>query len=122
MIINKKINDTLSEISIKSVEYGNSPESRRLYMKRMLKIFNESLSEEERIFFLSYVLDNLHYKNILIDPETMLTANNIKLRSFFLIFTVICLAEILVLFLFQKEIFFKDGFKVVESLLKFMSL
>lgn len=122
MIINKKINDTLAEITVKSIEYSNNPESKRLYMKRMLKIFNESLSEEERIFIVAYMLDNLHYKNILIDPETMLTANNIKLRSFFLIFTVICLAEILVLFLVQKEIFFKGGFKVVEDLLKFMSL
>lgn len=122
MIINRKINDTLAEISLRSIEYSNSKESKRKYFKRLLKIFNDTLSEEERIFLVSYLLDNIHYKNILIDPETMLTANNIRLRTFFLAFTVICLAEILVLFLFQKEIFFKDGFKVVESLLKFMTL
>lgn len=122
MIINKKINDTLAEITLKSIEYGNSKEAKRVYIKRLLTLFNNSLTEEERIYMVSYMIENLHYKNILIDPETMLTANNIKLRTFFLAFSIICLAEILVVFLFQKDIFFKDGFKVLESLLKFMTL
>lgn len=122
MIINKKINDALAEISAKSVSYGNSKDERRKYIRRLLNLYTKHLSEDEQIYLVSYLLENIHFKNVLIDPETMLTANNIKLRTIFVALVVGGTIEMIILFMFKKGIFFQDGFKVMESLLKFLTL
>jgi hypothetical protein len=122
VIINKKINDALAEISAKSVSYGNSKDERRKYIRRLLNLYTKHLSEDEQIYLVSYLLENIHFKNVLIDPETMLTANNIKLRTIFVALVVGGTIEMIILFMFKKGIFFQDGFKVMESLLKFLTL
>lgn len=85
MLINDTIKKTLIEIAAESVKYGNSTESQRKYIIRLLGIFNKHLNEEEKIYFIAFILDMIHYRTIATDPENVLTMHNIKFRYLFLV-------------------------------------
>lgn len=84
MIINKTIKATFEEISKEAVRFANQANPNYDLLRRLIKIYNKDLTDEERIFILYYVLEMIHYKNIIIDPETVLTMTNIRLRYYFM--------------------------------------
>lgn len=81
MIVNKSIKQTFKDIAIASELNGNTKDSSRTYLKRLLHIFNTKLTDEERILVTKYLFENLHYKNIITDPDNIIQLNNIRLRN-----------------------------------------
>lgn len=86
MRTNPRIKQTLSEIAKESVSLHNDPERQTKHIRRMVKMFDKHLSEEEKIFLVTYLMDMLHYRNLSIDPDNMLTISNIRIRTIFFVF------------------------------------
>lgn len=103
MKVNSEINKFLDEVSKASIEYSNNKEENRKYIRRLLKLFDTALSEEERIYVLSYLLYNIYFKNVVFDDDNMLRANNIKLRTITFIFILCCAFMVLTALLFHAN-------------------
>jgi hypothetical protein len=97
MKVNPKIKETLDEIAKETINHFNSDKAfHAVKIRKLYRLFISQLTEEEQLFVIIYLLESLHYKNTLVDPETLITASNIKLRTIF--FTVISIIFIMVAF------------------------
>lgn len=82
MRVNPDIKRLLGEISKETIVHTNTTQTvSRRYTLRMLRLFKTQLTEEEQIYVLQYLLQNLHYKNIALDPDTIMLIHNLKLRN-----------------------------------------
>lgn len=99
MKVNPLISKVISEISTESVRLANNPTAHYKYVRRILRVYDKTLNEEDRIFVMNQLLEMLHYKNATLDPDNMFTAANIRFRSWsyltFLIVVVMIIAAIL---------------------------
>lgn len=100
MNVNPKIKLMLAEIAEQSIKYANSKNERKKYQRKLLRLFKESMSEDEQLYVLNNILEEISYKNIIADPENMLTVGNIKLRSHFMIFVMSVIVLLLGSYLF----------------------
>lgn len=100
MNVNPKIKLMLAEIAEQSVKYANTKDERKKYQRKLLKLFKQSMSEDEQLYVLNTILEEISYKNIIADPENMLTVGNIKLRSHFMIFVMSIIVLLLASYLF----------------------
>ena len=83
MKVNKNIKNMLKEISERSVEYANDPNNERKYIRRILKLYTDVLTEDERIYVFKSLMEDLRYKNLATDPDNLIMMHNIKMRSWF---------------------------------------
>ncbi len=88
MTVNPKIKLMLAEIAEQSVKHANKKDERKRYQRKLLKMFKDNMSEDEQLYVLSNIMEEISYKNIIADPDNMLTVGNIKLRSHFMIFVM----------------------------------
>ena len=99
MKVNPLISKVIAEISKESVRLANNPTAHYKYIRRILRVYDKTLNEEDRIFVMNQLLEMLHYKNATLDPDNMFTAANIRFRSWsyltFLIVVVMIIAAIL---------------------------
>lgn len=86
MRVNRKIKDAFSEIAKESVKLHNDPERQTRYVRRMVKVYDEHFTDEEKIYIVSSVMELLHYRNLSVDPDNMLTISNIRIRTLFFVF------------------------------------
>lgn len=100
MNVNPKIKLMLAEIAEQSIKYANSKDERKKYQRKLLKLFKQSMSEDEQLYVFNTILEEISYKNIIADPENMLTVGNIKLRTHFMIFVMSIIVLLLASYLF----------------------
>lgn len=100
MNVNPKIKLMLAEIAEQSIKYANKKDERKKYQRKLLQLFKQSMSEDEQLYVLNNILEEISYKNIIADPENMLTVGNIKLRSHFMIFVMSIIVLLLASYLF----------------------
>lgn len=100
MNVNPKIKLMLAEIAEQSIKYANKKDERKKYQRKLLQLFKQSMSEDEQLYILNNILEEISYKNIIADPENMLTVGNIKLRSHFMIFVMSIIVLLLASYLF----------------------
>ena len=100
MNVNPKIKLMLAEIAEQSIKYANKKDERKKYQRKLLRLFKQSMSEDEQLYILNNILEEISYKNIIADPENMLTVGNIKLRSHFMIFVMSIIVLLLASYLF----------------------
>ena len=100
MNVNPKIKLMLAEIAEQSVKYANTKDERKKYQRKLLKLFKQSMSEDEQLYVLNTILEEISYKNIIADPDNMLTVGNIKLRTHFMIFVMSIIVLLLASYLF----------------------
>jgi len=81
MKTNPLIKETLEEISKQSIKYANTPDLNKRYLKRLIHIYTKYLNEEEQVYVLFFILENLHIKSIITDPDNILNIHNLHLRS-----------------------------------------
>lgn len=81
MIVNRNIKETFRDIAVASELNANSVDPSRSYIKRLLKIFNNKLTEEERLLVVKFLFENIYYRNIITDPDNIIQLNNIRLRN-----------------------------------------
>ncbi len=65
-----------------------------------MRLFKQSMSEDEQLYVFNNLLEEISYKNLIADPENMLTVGNIKLRSHFMIFVMSVIVLLLASYLF----------------------
>lgn len=107
MRINKQIRETFNEIAIQSLNYANNPDKDYRYIRRLLKQFDK-FSDDEKIYIVKEILEQIRYRNIITDPDTVLNLSNITLRKHTLIFLLIAALMILASFLFHTNKFVDD--------------
>lgn len=100
MNVNPKIKLMLAEIAEQSIKYANTKDERKKYQRKLLRLFKQSMSEDEQLYVFNSLLEEISYKNIIADPENMLTVGNIKLRSHFMIFVMSVIGLLLASYLF----------------------
>lgn len=102
MIVSPKLRDVFGEIAAKTIEFGNTPGGDHKYIRRLVHTYMTTLTEDERVFVAWYLFENLHYKTALLDPETMLAANNIKLKTILFVSVAVMLLMITFSIAFDK--------------------
>lgn len=100
MNVNPKIKLMLAEIAEQSIKYANTKDERKKYQRKLLRLFKQCMSEDEQLYVFNNLLEEISYKNIIADPENMLTVGNIKLRSHFMIFVMSIIVLLLASYLF----------------------
>lgn len=81
MKVNPEIKKTLSEISSESVKLANNPTVHYRYIRRILRVYEERLKEEDKVYLMNIMLEMLHYRTAMLDPENMMQAANIRIRT-----------------------------------------
>ena len=122
MIINPKIKDTLKEIARQSVTYGNYPDKDRKYLRKLLKIMKEQLTEEEQIYVMKSLLESLHYKNIVTDPDNVLQLHNLRLRSIMMVTLMVGLLMLLAAGLFKTNSAIDSILTIFGNMFKILSI
>lgn len=122
MIINPKIKALFKDISSQSVAYANTPDKERKYNRRLLKIFNEQLTEEEQLYVMKSMFESIHYKNIVTDPDNVLQLHNIKLRSYMFIFFIVSLFALLISMLFKSNASLNGLIGVFSNIFKIINI
>ena len=122
MIINQKIKDTLKEIARQSVTYGNYPDKDRKYIRKILKVMKEQLTEEEQIYVMKSLLESLHYKNIVTDPDNVLQIHNLRLRSIMMVTLMVGLLMLLAAGLFNTNSAIDSILTIFGNMFKILSM
>lgn len=103
MLVNPKIRELLTEIAKESVRYGDTQKEQYRYIRRFLKLFDEHLTQEERIFFISSVLEFVHYKNVATDAEILSTGVDLRLKYVFGTALSVCLCILVAAAVFRTN-------------------
>ena len=122
MIINPKIKDTLKDIARQSVTYGNYPDKDRKYLRKLLKVMKEQLTEEEQIYVMKSLLESLHYKNIVTDPDNVLQIHNLRLRSIMMVTLMVGLLMLLAAGLFKTNSAIDSILSIFGNMFKILSM
>jgi disulfide oxidoreductase YuzD len=103
MIVNKQINNTLAAIAKETNRYLNTPDKQRSYLKRILSIYKNNLTEDEQLLVMKAMFEQLNYKNIVVDPDNILAIGNVKTRTIFMVFVCTVLCMVLGSYLFRTN-------------------
>lgn len=82
MIVNPKLKQLFNEIEKESIKYSNTPDHEKKYLRKLLIVFKESLTEDEQLYVFKNIVEFFHYKNIITDPDNILQLHNIKMRTY----------------------------------------
>ena len=122
MIVNKKIKDALKEITEQNVKYMNTPDKERKYLVRLLGVFKNTLTEQEQIFIFKIILEQIHYRNIITDPDNIVQIHNIKLKTITYVFLLTVILILLVAALFKVNESLNGILDMFGNVLKLLSL
>ena len=101
MMINPKIKETFEEIAEKALDFTNTPDKERKYLKRLLDVFKKDLTEDEQLFLFKLILEQIHFRNIITDPDNIALIHNIKLKTISYVFILSVFFTIAVAALFK---------------------
>lgn len=122
MKVNPEISKTLTEISKESVKLANNPTAHYNYIRRLLKVFSNDLKEEDRIFITNMFLEMVHYRSALLDPELILTAANIKMKTILFTSVMVALLIILTAMVFKTNDSLNGVIDYFSTIMKALSL
>lgn len=122
MIVNPTVKMIYKEIAAATVSHGNSTDKDRKYHRRLVKIFKENFNEEEQIYLLKLMFEQLSYKNIITDPDNIITLHNIKLRSYTYLFFLTVAGMIVASILFKTNESIGSIVTVIQNVLKMLSI
>lgn len=122
MVINKKIKETLREITEQNTKYMNTPDKERKYLKRLLGVFKNSFTEDEQLFIFKIVLDQMHYRNMITDPDNIVQIHNIKLKTITYIFFLTTVIILLIAALFKVNESLNGIIDMFGSVFKLLAL
>ena len=122
MIVNKKIKDALKEITEQNVKYMNTPDKEHKYLVRLLGVFKNTLTEQEQIFIFKIILEQIHYRNIITDPDNIVQIHNIKLKTITYVFLLTVILILLVAALFKVNESLNGILDMFGNVLKLLSL
>lgn len=103
MRINPELKAAIDAIAATSVKFHNEPTRHVRYIRRILKVYDNHFTEEERIYLFSTIIEALHYRNLSVDPENMITISNIRIRALFFVFVATIILMLLAAILFKTN-------------------
>ncbi len=86
MKINPEIKATLERISEAAVNMANDPDKHFKFIRRITRVYDNHLNEEERAYLMTTILEMVHYRNVVTDPEVIMQAANIKMKTMMFVF------------------------------------
>ena len=122
MLINKKIKETFKEITEQDVKYMNMPDKERKYLKRLLNVFKNHLSDEAQLFLFKIILEQMHYRNLITDPDNIVQIHNIKLKTITYVFFLTVVIILLVAALFKVNDSLNGLISMFGNVLKLLAL
>ena len=122
MLINKKIKETFKEITEQDVKYMNMPDKERKYLKRLLNVFKNHLSDEEQLFLFKVILEQMHYRNLITDPDNIVQIHNIKLKTITYVFFLTVVLILLIAALFKVNDSLNGLISMFGNVLKLLAL
>ena len=122
MLINKKIKETFKEITVQNVKYMNMPDKERKYLKRLLNVFKNNLNDEEQLFLFKVILEQMHYRNLITDPDNIVQIHNIKLKTITYVFFLTVVIILLVAALFKVNDSLNGLISMFGNVLKLLAL
>ena len=122
MIVSKKIKETFKEITEQNVKYMNMPDKERKYLKRLLNVFKNHLSDEEQLFLFKIILEQMHYRNLITDPDNIVQIHNIKLKTITYVFFLTVVIILLVAALFKVNDSLNGLISMFGNVLKLLAL
>lgn len=122
MMINKKINEAFKEITEQNIKYLNMPDKERKYLKRLLGVFKNTLNDEEQLFVFKIVLEQMHYRNMITDPDNIVQIHNIKLKTITYIFFLTVVIILLIAALFKVNDSLNGLISMFGNVLKLLAL
>lgn len=112
MLVNKDLTKFLTTLADESIKSSNNEDLNRASLKRALVFFKRRLTEEEQLILLKIVYENLHYKNIVTDPDNVLTLHTIRMKNVTYVFLMIIFILVIAAILFSTN----------QSLMNFVSV
>lgn len=122
MMISKKIKETFKEITEQNVKYMNTPDKERKYLKRLLNVFKNNLNDEEQLFLFKVILEQMHYRNMITDPDNIVQIHNIKLKTITYVFFLTVVIILLVAALFKVNDSLNGLISMFGNVLKLLAL
>lgn len=122
MMVSKKIKETFKEITEQNVKYMNTPDKERKYLKRLLNIFKNNLNDEEQLFLFKIILEQMHYRNLITDPDNIVQIHNIKLKTITYVFFLTVVIILLVAALFKVNDSLNGLISMFGNVLKLLAL
>ena len=122
MLISKKIKETFKEITEQNVKYMNMPDKERKYLKRLLNVFKNHLSDEEQLFLFKIILEQMHYRNLITDPDNIVQIHNIKLKTITYVFFLTVVLILLIAALFKVNDSLNGLISMFGNVLKLLAL
>ena len=122
MLINKKIKETFKEITEQNVKYMNMSDKERKYLKRLLNVFKNHLSDEEQLFLFKIILEQMHYRNLITDPDNIVQIHNIKLKTITYVFFLTVVLILLIAALFKVNDSLNGLISMFGNVLKLLAL
>ncbi len=120
MKVNHQIRILLNEIDKKTLEYINTPDIERKYIRRLIKFFKTSFTEDEQVYIVKQVIEEIRYKNIITDTDNLLVISNIKNRSIFLVFMLTVISMLIGAILFDTNKYLKALLDNIISVFRFI--
>ena len=121
MRVDKKLREVFREISNKSLEYMNYPDQERKYIKRLLKRF-EKFTEDERIYIVKVLFEELRYKNIIVDEDNIVNLHNLQLKKYTYILVTSLAAILFIIYFYRSKASFDTIETFLEKIITLMSL
>lgn len=103
MKVNPEVKRLFAEIAEQSNKYLNERDDKKKYVRRLVKLYTSRLSEEEQIYIMSQMLDQLNYRSIVVDPDNLIALNNVKHRTYFIIFLLTLTSMVVAAALFKTN-------------------
>ncbi|NTW91560.1 MAG: hypothetical protein HGA35_06505 [Erysipelotrichaceae bacterium] len=122
MIVNRKIKDVLKEITDQNVKYQNTPDKEKRHLKRLLGVFRNSLTEDEQLFLFKIMLEQMHYRNMITDPDNIVQIHNIKLKTITYTFFLTVLGIFITAVLFKVNDSLNGFVDMFGNILKLLAL
>lgn len=121
MIVNPKIKEVFKNISVQSLKYANTPDIDKKYIKRVLDIYKNKITEDEQLMLLKFMLEHIHFRSIISDPDNMIILHNIKLRSYTYIFLLTSILFVFISLLFNTNTIMSNALDNFLNIFKFIS-
>lgn len=121
MRTNAKIKETFYDISKKSVKLSNKENEHRKYLRRLIRTFNKTLSEEEQIYVISILFEELSFKSTATDPARVNEIYNIKAKYMFQVAVGIGIVILAAGFVFRGNPYLESIITNVIKALKFFT-
>ncbi|MDD2819423.1 MAG: hypothetical protein PHN51_11605 [Candidatus Nanopelagicales bacterium] len=122
MKLNPRVSELFQLIGSESVKLANSPCKSYSYNRRLMKIFMEQLTDEERIYVITAMFEMAHYRSVMTDENHIQRLQDGKHKTIFLVFLLSCVFTVVVGMVFKTNDDLNGITAIIGNLFRMFSL